>query len=105
MNPVVAIWGPEVADYLDARHAGRDPDSTTEGREAMKPIPTNDPFGGLSERFLTIVDGRIIVKDGRTLEEYINDPRLVTRRKVVPNATEYAVAPYDLLLFGIHNVA
>lgn len=71
----------------------------------MKPIPTNDPFGGLSERFLTIVDGRIIVKDGRTLEEYINDPRLVTRRKVVPNATEYAVAPYDLLLFGIHNVA
>lgn len=71
----------------------------------MKPIPTNDRFGGLSECFLTIQDGRIVVKDGRTLEEYINDPRLVARRKAVPNGTEYAVAPYDLLLFGIHNTA
>ena len=72
---------------------------------STKPIPTHDKFGGLSETFLTIKNGRILVKDGRSLEEYINDPRLVERRKLIPNGTEYAVAPYDVVLFGLHNVA
>jgi len=50
----------------------------------MKPIPELDSFGILVERFLHLLpDGRIVVKDGRALEEYINDPRLVARRKEV----------------------
>lgn len=69
------------------------------------PIPTNDALGGLSETFLTIKDGRIVVKDGRSLEEYINDSRLVARRKVVPNYTPYAIAPYDLVCYGLYHVA
>ena len=46
------------------------------------PIPEHSTFGFLSETFLVCgKDGVIRVKDGRTLEEYINDPRLVKRRK------------------------
>ncbi len=37
---------------------------------------------GLDEYFLVLrANGRVEVKDGRTLEEYINDSRLVRRRK------------------------
>lgn len=44
-------------------------------------IPEQNPFG-ISEFFLVRrKNGRIEVKDGRTLEEYINDPRLVRARK------------------------
>lgn len=48
----------------------------------LKPIPTVNHWGFLSETFLICdLDGKIKVKDGRTLEEYINDPRIVARRK------------------------
>ena len=47
-----------------------------------KPVPTIDKYGFLSEYFMRCgKDGKIRVKDGRTLEEYLNDPRLVKRRK------------------------
>ena len=47
-----------------------------------KPVPTIDKYGFLSEYFMhNGKDGKIRVKDGRTLEEYLNDPQLVKRRK------------------------
>lgn len=47
-----------------------------------KRIPKVLPFGGIDEYFLQSgPDGILRVKDGRTLEEYLNDPRLVKRRK------------------------
>lgn len=47
-----------------------------------KRIPKNLPWGGIDEYFLQSgADGVLRVKDGRTLEEYLNDPRLVKRRK------------------------
>ena len=74
---------------------------------STKPIPTHGPFGTLSERFLIIKDGRVVVKDGRTLEEYINDPRFVALRKKykIPDGIEMACVPYDAYLFGIHHAA
>jgi hypothetical protein len=46
-----------------------------------KRIPKSSK-SGLDEYFLVLREnGRVEVKDGRTLEEYINDPRLVKRRK------------------------
>jgi hypothetical protein len=51
-------------------------------QKPQKGIPTVDQWGSLSEAFLECgKDGIIRVKDGRTLDEYINDPRLVKRRK------------------------
>ena len=47
-----------------------------------KRIPKLTKSGGLDEYFLVCrPSGKIEVKDGRTLEEYINDPRLVKMRK------------------------
>ena len=47
-----------------------------------KRIPKFTPCSGLDEYFLICREnGKIEVKDGRTLEEYINDPRLVKIRK------------------------
>jgi hypothetical protein len=47
-----------------------------------KPVPEIGKWGFLSEYFLVCgKDGIVRVKDGRTLEEYINDPRIVRRRK------------------------
>lgn len=41
-----------------------------------------DVLGFLDQAFLICgEDGVVRVKDGRSLEEYINDPRLVKRRK------------------------
>ena len=46
------------------------------------PIPKTLPYGQISEYFLhSGPDGVLRVKDGRTLEEYLNDPRMVRRRK------------------------
>ena len=46
-------------------------------------IPKATPWGP-SETFLECgPDGVVRVKDGRTLEEYINDPRLVNRRRLI----------------------
>lgn len=48
----------------------------------MKPIPEINQWGFFSEYFLECgEDGIVRVKDGRTLEEYLNDPRFVERRK------------------------
>lgn len=47
-----------------------------------KRIPKFTKWGGLDEYFLVCKpSGRIEVKDGRTLEEYINDPRFIKQRK------------------------
>ena len=52
-----------------------------ENNSMKLPIPKQDKYG-MSEFFLVRrMNGRIEVKDGRTLEEYINDPRLVKLRK------------------------
>jgi hypothetical protein len=56
----------------------------------------------MSERFLVCrEDGRIEVKDGRTLEEYINDPRLVARRAVHGVVREMAVMDYERAQWGL----
>jgi hypothetical protein len=45
-------------------------------------IPDVDPWGNMSETFLECGDDGVVrVRDGRTLDEYINDPRLINRRR------------------------
>jgi len=64
------------------------------------PVPDTTCFG-LTEYFLECgLDGIVRVKDGRSLEEYINDPRLVARRKG-KNIGEMIILAKDVALFGI----
>jgi len=64
------------------------------------PVPDMTCFG-LTEYFLQCgPDGVVRVKDGRSLEEYINDPRLVARRKG-KYAGEMIICSKDQALFGI----
>ena len=63
-----------------------------------KPIPTVGPLGVLSECFLECGrDGVVRIKDGRSLEEYINDPRIVARRKNTADVTQ-APGPTPMVL-------
>lgn len=64
------------------------------------PVPDMTPFG-LSEYFLECgTDGIVRVKDGRSLEEYINDPRIVARRKG-KCIGDMIICAKDAALFGI----
>ena len=68
----------------------------------MKPIPTHDRWGHLSETFLQLdPEGRVEVKDGRTLEEYINDPRLCALRKRYGQGFHMVVCSLDTYNWGI----
>jgi hypothetical protein len=69
----------------------------------LKGILTLSPSGFPVETFLRCdVDGRIVVKDGRSLEEYINDPRIVAKRKGRANApTPMILLTESAALFGL----
>lgn len=63
-------------------------------------IPSVSPLGFLSEYFLECQpDGVIRVKDGRSLECYINDPRLVERRK--GKSSEMAICSASVFEAGL----
>ena len=51
-----------------------------------KPRIKFNEWGQITEHFLEFdTEGRMVVKDGRTLEEYLNDPHIVARRKNAPH--------------------
>lgn len=46
------------------------------------PVTELDKWGFPKETFLQLEpDGRVTVKDGRSLEEFLNDPRLTKKRR------------------------
>ena len=51
-------------------------------------------------------DGKYRVVDGRSLEEYINDPRLVRKRKKLmsskPGPVPAVICPYSDYLYGAY---
>ena len=72
-----------------------------------KPEPEPKPrikfnkWGQVTEHFLEInTEGRVIVKDGRTLEEYLNDPHIVAKRK---NDPKYKGGPLIMLAVATYE--
>lgn len=57
-------------------------DAGVDSTDLLGKVSTPQPMGFLDEYFLECgEDGVVRVKDGRTLEEYINHPKIVERRK------------------------
>lgn len=94
--------------YAARKSLERGRDSNTSAQATAQPgaperpaeIPESTPFS-LSETFLECrPDGVVQVKDGRSLEEYINDPRFVARRKKQIKSTKPMVL-CDAEVFGM----
>lgn len=73
--------------------------------EEGSPIANPAPYQITNLQLICSADGIIKVKDGRTLEDYINDPRHVIRRQRSfckrTEPVEMVLLPYETAEFGI----
>lgn len=68
----------------------------TDKQAAKLPVAQQGEYGFLDQAFLECgVDGVVRVKDGRSIEQYINDPRLVARRK-----QDTGGKPWDMVIWS-----